>query len=190
MAYSSGFNPHPRISYANASPTGASTEAEYLEIGLAEVCQPERVREALDAALPPGLDVIEVVAAGSPGAASLTDLLEASRWHVDLVTTPAGVLAEAVATFLASPEVSVARMTKTGLRTFDARAAVRSLEVVGEHELEMVTVHGTPLVRPDDIVSALREVDSRLASDQPPLLLRISQGPLVDDQIRDPLASD
>ena len=190
MAYSSGFNPHPRISYANASPTGASTEAEYLEIGLAEVCQPERVREALDAALPPGLDVIEVVAAGSPGAASLTDLLEASRWHVDLVTTPAGVLAGAVATFLASPEVSVARMTKTGLRTFDARAAVRSLEVVGEHELEMVTVHGTPLVRPDDIVSALREVDSRLASDQPPLLLRISQGPLVDDQIRDPLASD
>ena len=190
MAYSSGFNPHPRISYANASPTGASTEAEYLEIGLAEVCQPERVREALDAALPPGLDVIEVVAAGSPGAASLTDLLEASRWHVDLVTTPAGVLAEAVATFLASPEVSVARMTKTGLRTFDARAAVRSLEVVGEHELEMVTVHGTPLVRPDDIVSALREVDSRLASDQPPLLLRLSQGPLVDDQIRDPLASD
>ena len=36
MAYSSGFNPHPRISYAGASPTGAASEAEYLEIGLAE----------------------------------------------------------------------------------------------------------------------------------------------------------
>ena len=40
MAYSSGFNPHPRISYAGASPTGAASEAEYLEIGLAEVVDP------------------------------------------------------------------------------------------------------------------------------------------------------
>ena len=37
MAYSSGFNPHPRISYAGAAPTGSASEAEYLEIGLAEV---------------------------------------------------------------------------------------------------------------------------------------------------------
>jgi radical SAM-linked protein len=62
MAYSSGFSPHPRISYANASPTGAATEAEYLEIGLSEVCDPAKVRDALDAALPPGLDVVAVVA--------------------------------------------------------------------------------------------------------------------------------
>src|SRR3954462_14290450 len=63
MAYSSGFSPHPRIAYANASPTGAASEAEYLEIGLSEVCDPERVRAALDAALPPGLDIVAVVPA-------------------------------------------------------------------------------------------------------------------------------
>ena len=40
MAYSSGFNPHPRISYAGASPPGAASEAEYLEIGLAETVDP------------------------------------------------------------------------------------------------------------------------------------------------------
>ena len=44
MAYSSGFSPHPRISYANASPTGAASEAEYLEIGLAEAAHPPRSR--------------------------------------------------------------------------------------------------------------------------------------------------
>ena len=37
MAYSSGFNPHPRISYAGAAPTGSASEAEYLEIALADV---------------------------------------------------------------------------------------------------------------------------------------------------------
>ena len=50
MAYTSGFSPHPRISYANSVPTGAASEAEYLEIGLAEVCDPARVRSALDTA--------------------------------------------------------------------------------------------------------------------------------------------
>src|SRR3712207_7269815 len=61
MAYSSGFSPHPRISYANAAPTGAASEAEYLEIALAAPCNPAQVRAALDAALPPGLDIVEVV---------------------------------------------------------------------------------------------------------------------------------
>ena len=81
MAYSSGFNPHPRISYAGASPTGAASEAEYLEIGLAELVDPASVFADLDEALPVGLDVVSVVVA-APG--SLADRLEASRWRVDL----------------------------------------------------------------------------------------------------------
>lgn len=186
MAYTSGFNPHPRISYANASPTGASTEAEYLEIGLAQMCDPELVQAALDEALPPGLDVVAVVAAGAPGDPSLSDLLEASCWRVDLVDSPPGVLADAVAAFLDRDEVMVERMTKTGMRSFDARGAVVSLAVAGDRELAMVTRHGTPLVRPDDVVTALRQVDPRLASDQPPLLVRLAQGPLRDGAVTDP----
>src|SRR3954470_5566104 len=85
MAYSSGFNPHPRISYAGAAPTGAASEAEYLELALAEVVDPDDVRRALIEALPVGLDVVEVVA-GGPG--SLSDRLEASRWSV-VVAAPA-----------------------------------------------------------------------------------------------------
>ena len=69
MAYSSGFNPHPRISYAGAAPTGSASEAEYLEIGLAGETDPDDVRARLDEALPPGLDVLEVVTVrgGVPG---------------------------------------------------------------------------------------------------------------------------
>ena len=40
VALSSGFNPHPRISYAGAAPTGAASEAEYLEIALAAPSSP------------------------------------------------------------------------------------------------------------------------------------------------------
>src|SRR5690242_4663540 len=79
MAYSAGFSPHPKISYAGASPTGVSSEAEYLEIGLAEAREPDAVRSALDAALPPGLDIVEVVEAAPP---ALADRIEASQWRV------------------------------------------------------------------------------------------------------------
>src|SRR4051812_2188777 len=123
MAYSSGFNPHPRISYAGAAPTGSASEAEYLEIGLAEVLDPAAVHAPLAESLPDGLDVVEVVE--SPGG-SLADLLEASHWVLDIDAAPAAA-ESAVAAFLATETVGVERMTKKGLRQFDCRAAVVSL---------------------------------------------------------------
>src|SRR5262245_65881512 len=59
IAYSQGFTPHPKISYASAAPTGVASEAEYLEIGLRARVDPEAARAALDEALSPGLDVLE-----------------------------------------------------------------------------------------------------------------------------------
>ena len=94
MAYSSGFNPHPRISYAGAAPTGSASEAEYLELALAEVVDPAAIQAALDEALPDGLDVVEVVE--SPGG-GLTDLLEASHWQITLPAPVAEAEAEAEA---------------------------------------------------------------------------------------------
>jgi radical SAM-linked protein len=174
MAYTSGFSPHPRISYANSVPTGAASEAEYLEIGLAEVCDPERVRSALDAALPPGLDVVEVVIA-SPVA--LADMLTGARWRIDLSGVSPAVLERAVARFLTAGSVQVERMTKNGLREFDARPDVVSLSV--EHSsLLLVIAHSTPLVRPDDVLSALVRLTPELLLDQPPIFTRLTQGTL------------
>src|SRR5699024_939446 len=124
--HSSGYTPHPKISYANASPTGAASEAEFLEIGLTRPMEPADVREALDRALPQGLDVIDVVV--SPGGA-LADRLQASRWLIELPEVSIDAAQAAVDTFLGLDEVLVERMMKRGLRTFDCRAAVISLGV-------------------------------------------------------------
>ena len=188
MAYSSGFNPHPRISYAGASPTGAASEAEYLEIGLAETVDPDRLADDLDQALPDGLDVLEVVAA-APG--SLADRLEASRWQID-VSLPVDAVAPAVTAFLAAPSVSVERMTKKGLRTFDSRAAVLALEVAAYDEgsrLVAVLRHTVPAVRPDDVLAGLREAGG-LEEPGAPLVTRLQQGPLEEatGEIGDPLS--
>ena len=189
MAYSSGFHPHPRISYAGASPTGAASEAEYLELGLAERRNPEDVRRALDDALPDGLDVAAIVE--SPGG-SLADLLVASSWLVELRGADPAALAAAVEAFLGTESVPVERMTKKGLRTFDCRAAVAALEVthVGEvPALALVLRHTAPAVRPDDVLSGLGEV-SGFAPPTAALLTRLAQGPLDESEgsIGDPLA--
>ena len=130
MAYSSGFNPHPRISYAGAAPTGSASEAEYLELALAQVVVPADVHAMLDEALPPGLDVLEVVE--SPGG-SLSDLLEGSRWRI-VLTVDREVAEDAVTRFLAADEALVERMTKKGMREFDARGAVVALALVAPVE--------------------------------------------------------
>ncbi len=190
MAYSSGFNPHPRISYAGAAPTGAASEAEYLEIGLAQVVDPASVLEDLDEALPEGLDLVSVVE-GAPG--SLADRLEVSRWHVDLAGAATDVVERAAASFLAAPSITVERMTKKGLRTFDTRAAVLALTVASYAEgtrLEVLLRHTVPAVRPDDVLTGLRQVGG-LEALAAPLMTRVEQGPYdeVSGTVGDPLST-
>jgi radical SAM-linked protein len=196
MAYSAGFSPHPKVSYANAAPTGAASEAEYLEIGVADRLDPARVAAALDRALPDGLDVLEVVEAG-PG--SLADRLEASQWRVRLPGVTVEEAREAVATLLGRPEVMVQRLTKSGMRTFDVRPALVRLAADADASadgepcaiLRVVVRHSVPAVRPDDVLSAL-DVVAGLTPPVPPQVTRLAQGPLDEatGTVADPLAAD
>lgn len=185
MAYSSGFNPHPRISYAGAAPTGSASEAEYLEIALAAVVDPAAIKTLLEEALPDGLDVLDVVESSG---GSLADLLEASRWRLDTTADPAG-LAAAVEAFLARDDVPVERMTKKGLRTFNCRAAVLEL-TAHDARLDLLLRHEVPAVRPDDVLAGLRHV-AGIETGEAPTLTRLAQGPLDVETgaIGDPLTT-
>ena len=192
-AFSSGFHPHPRISYANAAPTGTASEAEYVEIALVERVDPEAVRRALDAALPVGLDVLEVVEVGLGGGASLSDLLQASHWRFELPGVAVATAAAARAEFLGLDTAEVTRMTKSGSRGIDVRAATVRMEVMTAAEvpcaiLQVVVRHTTPVVRPDDFLTALRTY-AHLTLPSPPLVTRLAQGPLTDAGVADPLVA-
>ncbi len=190
VAFSAGFHPHPRISYANAASTGTASEAEYVEISLTERVDPDAVRTALDGALPEGLDIVECQEA-RPGA--LADRLQASDWEVRFPGLDPEVLREAVARFLVASRAEVTRMGKSGLRTFDTRAPVVEMHVIdaGCAILRMVVRHTTPAVRPDDILSALRAVGG-LEPPASPRVTRLAQGPLQSGSVSvaDPLAPE
>ncbi len=212
IAYSSGFSPHPRISYVGAAPTGVASEAEYAELALQARMEPEELRTALDHVLPPGLDVIEAVEAQT---ASLADRIQVSHWRVELSGVEPERLRQAVDAFLAASEVPVERLTKQGRRSLDARAPVVRATVVGKSDimsdmtgaaasdvapsgesdttcaiLELVVRHVTPSVRPDEVLAGLRVV-ADLEPPVPPRVARIAQGALTEQgAIIDPLQAD
>jgi radical SAM-linked protein len=192
MAFSAGFTPHPKISYVGAAPTGAASEAEYLEIGLAERRDPEQVRAALDASLPDDIAVLECVEAVE-GSGSLADRMEATSWRIELPGVEPAELERALAPFLARESVTVPRRTKNGLRDVDARAAVTSASAGAEAGcaiLQVVVRQVTPAVRPDDVLAALDAV-ADLRPPSPSLAVREAQGRLDDDgTVADPLGPD
>jgi radical SAM-linked protein len=205
VAFSAGFHPHPKISYANAAPTGTASEAEYVEVSLTRHVDPAAVAPLLDASLPEGLDVIEVADAGDlPGA--LADHLQGSVWSLrfrgeELASDLAG-MQSAVAGLLAAPDALVTRMMKKGPREIDVRQAVLDLTVSaapvagaspvgpqdpaaaaapGDVTVLASVLHTTPTVRPEEIWTALRQVSG---NDLPrPVSTRLRQGPVVDGQV-------
>jgi radical SAM-linked protein len=206
MAYSQGFSPHPRISWLGAAPTGCASEAEYLEIAVVSEVDPVALRQAVDAALPPDLDVVEAVVADG---GSLAERIDASQWRIELAGVLPSVLAPAVEALLAADSVEVQRLTKDGRRTIDVRPAIVSVQVSGVSSdqsarlsadqtvsrrpcgiIEVVVRQTTPAVRPDDVLSALCVV-AALTPPVPAKATRIAQGRLDDGgRLADPLAPD
>jgi len=185
VAHSAGFSPHPKISYSGGAPTGAASESEFMEISLTASVEPVAVRQRLDAALPAGLDVIEVADLAHAPAPQL----EASEWKVVLPGVAPADAAAAVQVFLASEHAEVDRLTSNGVRRLDTRAGVVTLEVdrratadepSGCAILRMVVRHLTPAVRPEDILVAFRQI-SALEPSSPAVVTRLAQGPLGTD---------
>jgi radical SAM-linked protein len=194
IAYSAGFSPHPKISYANAAPTGCASLAEYIEIGLTEPVDPELVKNLINEALGDGLSIKDAVVARNK---DFIDQLEASLWQIELSAVSESKVREAVKKLLENQEVVVERLTKQGIRKFDARGAILALRVNaaepsrGYAIIEVVVRSGNPTVRPDDVLSALKSAGG-LALTVPPMVTRRAQGKLTEDpfQLLDPFALD
>ena len=203
IAYSAGFTPHPKISYAGGAPTGVASEAEYLALALTSRQAAAQVRERLNETLPDGIDVIDVTDA-APGAGRPREvrgdrrLPSCSRRRSGMWFCRAWSqwrLQRAVAGFLSLSEAPVERLTDKGVRRLDARAAVVTLDVLGSADpqggpraavtgiqdcatLRMVVLHTAPAVRPDDVLTALG-AQYGLVPSVPPIITRLAQGSLA-----------
>ena len=163
VAFSEGFNPHPKMSIAAPLPVGTEGLEELAEVEMTRAVEPDRMAEILNTVLPPGLKVCEVAEISS-AAPALMAALERAIYIVKLdgEDLPAPLPGAAVQAFMARDCVEIRRRGKDGKeKVRDIRPGIMKLEVLPGGDglcLRMELKTGSVMnVRPAEVVMALLE---------------------------------
>lgn len=202
IAFSEGFTPRPRISFADALPLGYASTGEYAELAFAVPLILGQAIGALNVAFPHGLAVLDAVEVVE-GAPKLATLLRASCWDVaypdggglaprktspdPLVRreTPPDPLAEAIDAVRAAEALPTQRERKGTPVTVDLRPAIHQISRCGAH-VRVTLHHVEPLVRPMQVHLALRSFHPGMPDAA--LMTRVAQGAPVDEGLIEALS--
>lgn len=127
IAFTQGFNPHPKLSFAAPLAVGTSGEAEFADMELTGDMPAGDVAKSLARVLPEGLRLIEarLVAESAPALMAIVDRAVYIARAVLECPLKEEVLEKAVADFLAKPELLVERRGKTGeKRKYDIKPGI------------------------------------------------------------------
>ncbi len=163
LAFTQGFNPHPRISYASALATGTSSEGEFIDVDLTEPVEPEEFLARANGALPADVRLLEARPAPESGE-SLMAQINAAAYRLTLEGADEAALQAAVARLLEAEEVVVTREGRTGPRPVNIRPQVYALAVEGPGELRALVQTGSKgNLRPEEVVAGLAQLSPDLA---------------------------
>ncbi len=163
VAYSQGFNPRPRLSFASPLPLGATGRRELAAFDLSRPVPASRVAELLNSSLPEGIRVVggweSVPGKGTFGTRIESDWLARLRLPDGCAETD---LYAAVADILAAVELSAVR--REG-RKADIRELVSDIRPESGHDFDgreaaigmKLVQMGDLSAKPQDVVSALAE---------------------------------
>ena len=146
LAFSKGFNPHPKLSFATALATGYTSDGEWIEVGLERELEPQEFIERVNGALPQGMRFVDAFAADD-SFETLSKLLVAARYEITLYpetpVTPEQLRA-AVEAIMNSREVIVEKKTKSGIKPADIRPEISEAEAISaSNGTAVVAVVGT-----------------------------------------------
>ena len=130
LAYSEGFNPHPRMSLAAPLALGVTSEAELMDIVLAKWASPHSFTSAISGQLPSGIEIRQVynIPLTMP---SLQSQVRYAEYMVELETERGQKEIEsAMATLLSTEHLPWQHQRDTGPRHYDLRALIDDLWLV------------------------------------------------------------
>jgi radical SAM-linked protein len=185
IAFSEGFTPHPKISFADALPLGYASTGEYAELTFSMPVVLRQVVEALNFAFPHGISILDAIEVPA-GAPRLATLLRASCWAMAYpLACQDGFLAESVDAVRAAEQLLTEHERKGLSVTVDVRPAIHHISSRGV--CVRVTLHHIePLVRPTQVHFALRSVCPGMPD--PMLITRVAQGTPVDQGLLEALS--
>ena len=166
VAYSEGFSPHAQISLAAPLAVGTTSEAELMDVFLAELMQPKQFITQLSAQIPPGIAVISAQEVGLALPSMQADVRFA-EYDVDIENKaadnaiPAVDAFDAVERFMAAETIPWEHKRENETRAYDIRAQVAELAAVdltdgtGVRLKMRLKNDNTGSGRPEQIVAAL-----------------------------------
>src|SRR3972149_1735553 len=159
LAYSEGFNPHPKMSLAAPLAVGLTSEAELMDVFVARTVTPHWFTSALTQQLPPGITILGVFQAALT-LPSLQSQVRYADYRVQLDADEAKDTEKAVSALRAMERLPWQHRRDTGQRSYDLRALISDLRVVSITEsgctLEMkLRCDSGGSGRPEQVVLAL-----------------------------------
>lgn len=125
LAFSQGFNPHPKLSFASALATGQTSDAEWFEAELSEDVAPEEFLARVNGMLPRDFYFSDAMAAPDK-LPSLSSLTRAGAYVIQFYLDreiPEDLLISKLEAML-SGEIIVNKKTKSGYRDVDLRPEI------------------------------------------------------------------
>ena len=162
LAYSQGFNPHPKLTLAAALPLGFTSACEVADMWLKEDMAVADVKAALQTAAPPGI-TFDNIAAVEDRAPKIQTMLHSAEYRVTLLELVPN-LEQRLTDLLATEEIPLTRVRKRKTRTYDLRPLIEALTVIepspdGNQRLHMrLTAREGATGRPDEVLKVL-EID-------------------------------
>jgi radical SAM-linked protein len=160
VAYSEGFNPHPRLSLAVPLAIGVTSEAELMDIYLEKWSSPHTFSDAVSRQLPRGVEILQVYNIGIT-LPSLQSQASFAEYKVTLETdrTRADIEA-AIAALLARESLPWQHQRDTGPHRYDLRQLIDDIWLVecpdGRCTLGMrLRCDSTGSGRPEQVAAAL-----------------------------------
>jgi radical SAM family uncharacterized protein/radical SAM-linked protein len=184
LAYSSGFNPKPRVSFGPALSVGIASEAEYVDFETFERLDVQSTRARIDAVLPAGMTCLglrEIENAAGP----ISEAIRAVRFRAPVGDDVDPI--DVIAALRSRGPLEVRRPTKDGgERTFDLTTELLDLRALDHGEVAMTLVlrPSGASVRPEEVLALLLGRDpSRDGIVREELLVGVGDelvGPLVE----------
>jgi len=180
IAFSSGFNPHPKISFGPALPVGVEGLNEYLDMELISPVNIKHVVDGLNRCLPEGLRIHEgrII---SRRAVSLSSLLNRYIYSIEISKDEIELLKEMVA----KESIPIKRRTAKGIKWIDLRTMIRDIKFLNATQA-LITLQDTEVssVKPLEVLGVLLRRNP-LSSN----IRRIGVFGMVDGEWVDPLGS-
>jgi radical SAM-linked protein len=130
LAYTEGFNPHPRLSLAAPLAVGITSQSELMDIFCRKWVSPHFFTSALSQQLPTGIEILQVSSV-APNLPSLQSLLSQAEYEVKLeAAKDEAEVKAALASLLALEQLPWHHERDTGTRHYDLRALVDDLWLI------------------------------------------------------------